>query len=523
MKKFLSVILLLSVFLTACTASPSDDGDDIIVRQGTENVLNLGMDSVDTLNPVLSKSVSVRECMELVFEPFFSFDDSFNPIPVLAEDCVMNDPYSYTLTLKSGILWHDGTEMTAADAEHTFNLIRYNDTPYTSQISSISGVRYIDKYTLGITTSRPVPNFKALLSFPVVQSGASADDADYIPVGTGPYKYSEKISSNKISLVPNGNWRGTLATIDKIYIHSVRDKQALINAYNASEVSILSSNILDLRSNTPRGDNNINDFVSDSFVFVGINNSRSELSGSNTRRAVSYLIDKSDIVTTEVFSRAVGVDLPINPSAWYCPKINSEAPDFGEIIQLLNADGWQRGENKKFTRKITREDGGEVTEALTIGITVNSDNEEKVRIAKKIAADLSQLSIDTTVSAMDFEDYKSAIEEKSYSMFIGEVKLGYNMDPYSLTAADGNYFAFNSEKMKAAVYALGEKATDEEIKNAFSEFAAAFSEEMPFVPLFFRKESVIFEKNISGISMPTMFRAFRNSENWYISKAKTTE
>lgn len=523
MKKILSVILLLSLFLTACTKSPSDNGDDLIVRHGTENVLNLGMDSVDTLNPVLSKSASVRECMELVFEPFFSFDDSFNPISVLAEDCVMNDAYSYTLNLKSGIMWHDGTEMTAADAEHTFNLIRYNDTPYTSQIAPVSGVRYIDKYTLGITLSRPVPNIKALLSFPVVQTGTSASDENYIPVGTGPYKYNEKISSNKFSLVPNENWRGTLATIDKVYIHSVRDKQALINAYNASTVSVVSSNIMDLRNNTPRGENNINDFVSDSFVFLGINNSRSEFSQEGTRRAISYLIDKNDIVTTEVFSRAVSVDLPINPSAWYCPKNNSDKPGREEIMQLLLSDGWQQNQNKKFTRKVITEDGGEITESLSVNICVNSDNEEKIRIAKKIANSLSQFGIEAAVSPVDFEGYKRAIEEKTYSMFIGEVKMGYNMDPYSLTADSLNYFSSNSEAMKTAVYNLGTKANDEEIKNAFSEFSSVFSKEMPFVPLFFRKESVIFEKNISGISMPTMFCAFRNPENWYISKTKTAE
>ena len=108
--KTVSLMLIISLTATACTSEILVD-DDLIVQTEKNNVLNLGMDSVDTLNPVLSKSTSVRECMQLIFEPLFTFDEALNPISVLAESCVMaNDEYSYLLKIKEGVFWHDGTE-----------------------------------------------------------------------------------------------------------------------------------------------------------------------------------------------------------------------------------------------------------------------------------------------------------------------------------------------------------------------------------------------------------------------------
>lgn len=523
--KITSIMLIFSLLLSSCTSQISSDDDDLIVQAQSDNVLNLGMDSVDTLNPILTKSTSVQECMQLIFEPLFTFDEAFNPVCALAESCVAtSDAYSYILKIKQGILWHDNRELTASDVLHTFNLIRYNDSYYTSMLSPISSVSYIDKYTLKLTVSRPVPNFTALLSFPVVQAEATTDVIDYIPIGTGPYKYDEKISSDKIQLVPYENWRETLATIDKIHINIVKDGQALINAYNASSVNILSSNVMDLLKNTPRGENNINDYTSNNMVFLGINNEKSEFSSSNTRQALSYLIKRDEIVTTEIFSRAIPSKIPINPSAWYYPKSSDSETDPEYIKELLALDGWNMNENGNFTREkeLTIQDEVSVVhQILKADILVNSDNDERVRVAEKIANAFSSFGIQTTITKASFEEYKSIISNNNHTMFIGEIKIPYNMDLHSLLVSENNYFGYSSSDMNIIMNKLGTAQSSEEVKSAYSDFSVKFLTDVPFVPLFFRKESIISEKNISGITMPTMFTSFRSPENWYISKTKS--
>ncbi len=525
--KIVSIMLIFSLLLSACTSQNSSDDDDLIVQAQSDNILNLGMDSVDTLNPILTKSTSVQECMQLVFEPLFTFDEAFNPVCALAESCVASsDAYSYTLKIKQGILWHDNSELTASDVLHTINLIRYNDSYYTSMLAPISGVSYIDKYTLKLTVSRPVPNFTALLSFPIVQSDATTDVIDYIPIGTGPYRYDEKISSDKIQLVPNENWRENLATIDKVHINIVKDGQALINAYNASSVNILSSNVMDLLKNTPRGENNINDYTSNNMVFLGINNEKSEFSSSNTRQALSYLIKRDELVTTEIFSRAIPSKIPINPSAWYYPKSSDSETDPEYIKELLALDSWTLNENGSFTREkeLTIENEVSVVhQTLKADILVNSDNDERLRVAEKIAHTFSSFGIQATVTKASFEEYKSIISNDNHTMFIGEIKIPYNMDLHSLLVSDNNYFGYSSSDMNNIINKIGTAQSTEEIKSAYSDFSVKFLTDIPFVPLFFRKESIISDKNISGITMPTMFTSFRSPENWYIVHTKSTK
>lgn len=521
--KLVSVVLMVSILATACTNTPSsEDEGDLIVQAESNSVLNLGINSVDTLNPILSKSVSVRECMQLIFEPLYSFDEGFNPISVIAESCTPSaDATSYTLKLKNGIMWHDNTELTAYDVQHTINLINDNDSYYKSLITPINDVIYLDKYTLVLRLLRPVPNFTALLSFPIVQQKATPDVVNYMPIGTGPYKYDKKVSSDKIQLIPNENWRGTLATINKVHLNVVKDNEALINSYNANSISALSSNVMDLRKNTPRGDNNISDYTSNNLVFLGINNSKSEFSSTNTRQALSILVDRNDIVTTEVFSRAVPVNIPINPSSWYYPKNNSDENGMDYIKELLALDGWKQNEDGNFVKEY--EETEDESKFLVADIIVNSENEEKVRIATKIANSFSSFGIETTVTKIPFEEYKQRVSDKNYSLFIGEINLPYNMDLHSLLVEDDNYFAFSSDEMDSVIRRIGISKTTEEVKTAFGEFQTNFLTSTPFVPLFFRKESVIFDKNVSGISVPTMFASFRNPENWYISKTKAAE
>ena len=525
--KIIMIMLIISLLTAACTSERVIDDDDLIVQAEKNNVLNLGMDSVDTLNPILSKSTSVRECMQLIFEPLFTFDEALNPICVLAESCVMSeDAYSYVLKIKEGVFWHDGTEMTAKDIQHSINLIRYNDSFYTKTLNAVSSVSYIDKYTLKLGVSRPVPNFTALLSFPVVQNKATTEVEDYIPIGTGPYMYNDKVSAGKIELIPNSNWRGNIASIDKVHLNVVKDNQSLINAFNASSVNVLTSNVMDLKNNTPRGENNINDYISNNLVFLGINNSKSEFSGNNTRQAISYLIDRDGLVTEEVFSRGVAVKIPINPSAWYNPKSGGDKHEADYIKELLSLDGWILSENAYKREKEIYSNGSNtpetVSQTLSASIIVNEGNSERMRIAERIASELNAFGIETVVKMVSFDEYQHRIQDKNYTMFIGEIQIPYNMDLHSLVCGD-NYFSYSSQDMDSLIYKLGTANSTEQIKTLFSEFSVEFLSDSPFVPLFFRKESVIFEKNISGVSMPTIFTAFREPENWYITYKKAAD
>lgn len=526
------ITLLLSLFLTSCSpvANQEEDSENIILQPESSNIINLAIDSNDTLNPILTKSVSVIDAMQLIFEPLFYYDTSLNPICALAESCIpSDDALSYTLKIRNGVLWHDGKPLTAADILHTINLIRFNDTVYTSSLSCISSVTTTDNLTLSIRLNRPVPNLTALLSFPIVPNSKATEPSEsYIPIGTGPFRYDDKITSDKIRLVKNENWTGTKPSVNEIHLNLLKNSTDIINAFNASEVDAITSTVMDLKTNAIRGEVYSADYVSNTMFFIGFNTSSSLFMSSNTRKAISYLIDRQDIVTNEIFSRGEPAKLPVNPTAWYSPKIPDTKYDNDYIAEMLALDGWASNEKGQYTRTRQQytDDSDEpalVSELLKADILVNDDNDERYRIATKTADRLNSFGIETTVTLVSFEDYKQRITDKSYSMFVGEVRIAGNMDCYSLLAATDNYFAYSSEAMNNMIYRLGSAKSAEEQTVAFSEYANLFLDEMPFIPLFFRKETVYFEKNISGITFPNLFTAYCSPENWYIVNNSAAE
>lgn len=532
-KCILSAILIIS--LSGCSGGnlfnkDSDDEDAIIVSSHSKNAINFGIEGLDTFNPILTNSSTVFDCMQFVYEPLFSFDEGLNPVCVLADSCIASsDGMSYTIKLKDNILWHDQTPFKPVDVLHTINLIRYNQTRYANSLSCISSVSVADDNSLFIKLNRPVPNFTALLSFPIVQESVTAEVLrDFVPIGTGAYKYEGKITSDKIKLVPNENYRGGQPAIGQIHLNILKDKVACSNAFNAGEIDAITSVTMDFSKNTPRGEINTYDYISNNMVFMGINNQKSELSGKNTRKALSCLIDKQDIITTEIFSRAVEAKIPINPSAWYHPQIPSAKYDDEYITEVLALDNWMRNDEGVFTRNIQKyvdgiEEPVDVGQTLKINIIVNDNNEERYRVAKKIGDTFNAFGIETSITLVSFEDYKTRIGEKNYDVFLGEIKLSDNMDLYSLLCDKQNYFSYYLSSMHNLVYRMGLDNSSEEQKATYTEFANLFMDEMPFIPLFFNKESVIFERSISGVSKPTIFCSYPDIKNIYISQKITTQ
>lgn len=537
-KKAAALLLIFSLLLTACGSentalretgeniSNLESGDLIVNRD--ENTLRLGVYDFDTFNPIITQSQSVTDCMQLVYDPLFTFDETLNPIGVLAESCTPSQDFrQYTIKLRQGIKWHDGSDFTAADVVYTIKLIKNNDTAYTSELSCISDA-YSSDGAVVIKLSGTVMNFINLLGFPIVKAGTPGTaDKNYIPVGTGPYRYESNTSSRVTALTAVSD----TAAIGRVTISRCKDKAAMINAFNAGEINAITSGAMDLKQNTPRGDVSISSCTSSNLIFMGINNECSALSGASTRKALAMLTDKGSIVEKELFSRGAAADSPINPSAWFAYHTDTKSFDRDTFNSLLSADGWARDENGGYVRRVTVNTAPEgeepiystETEELSLEILVNTENEERTRIAAGIQAMLRQAEIDAEVFGTDFDTYTNLIAEGQYELFIGELCLPRNGDPSALTKSGSNYFSYSNPDLDNIIYSAGFTSDTEMLSGYIRDYTLKLAEDMPFVPIAFRTESVILDKRLSGTVAPTLYTKYRNVENWYFSKQPQRE
>ena len=196
-------------------------------RDGQLNIIYWQAPS--TLNPFLSGGTKEGESASIVLESLARFDDTGAMVPWLAESIptvenggLSEDLTSITWTLKEGVMWSDGTALTANDAVFTW---KYCTDPaggcaQLSYFEGVSNIEAVDDRTVKITFDAPKPfPYTALVGMqsPIIQAAQFADctgekaptctDANFKPIGTGPFKVDEFKPNDVIQYSANENFR----------------------------------------------------------------------------------------------------------------------------------------------------------------------------------------------------------------------------------------------------------------------------------------------------------------------------
>ena len=181
------------------------------------------------LNPYLSSGTKDIESASLVVEPLGRYDQDGALVAYLAEEIptvenggVSEDLKSITWKLKSGLKWSDGSDVTSADVKFTADYCM-NPEGGCAQLAKFEGVdsvEIIDDLTVTVTFGEAKPNpygpFMGGQS-PIIQmaqfencTGAKAPectDANFGPIGTGPFVVTDFRPNDVISMVANENYR----------------------------------------------------------------------------------------------------------------------------------------------------------------------------------------------------------------------------------------------------------------------------------------------------------------------------
>ncbi len=132
------------------------------------------------------------------------------------------DRRRWTLTIRKGAMYHDGSEFTAAAAVWNFDKLLKQDAPQfdpkqaaqgRSRIPGIASYRAVDKYTLEIRTSEPDAFLPYQITWIPMSSpahwekvGKSWDAYAKSPSGTGPFRLVSWTPRERAEMVPNKNY-----------------------------------------------------------------------------------------------------------------------------------------------------------------------------------------------------------------------------------------------------------------------------------------------------------------------------
>jgi peptide/nickel transport system substrate-binding protein len=233
--------LLLTAWSLGAHASPAPGG-----------TLTVGLYSAPaSLDPAgQSGDAGAQAVMYAVYDPLVDVQGDGTYKPALATKVERSaDSRVWTVTLRSGVLFHDGTPFNAQAVAAHFKRLADPATRCTclSTVQAIESVATPNAQTVVFTLARGWAAFAVQVlgnSFAFIPSptAVAAAGADYPsrPVGTGPFKLVQFSRGDRIVVERNAAyWRSGLPHLDRVVFRPLPDEQTRLQSLRAGDIDLM--------------------------------------------------------------------------------------------------------------------------------------------------------------------------------------------------------------------------------------------------------------------------------------------
>ena len=486
MKRIIPLLLVLSLLLCSCnieevdvTSPPAEDAAAEEYKPDTDT-FGVAFASNESTNPYTTSNKLNIELMGLICEPLFSVSESFAPTPVLCEDYTYSD-LEYRLNIKSGVTFSDGTALRPSDVEYSLREAMAPGSYYASRLGVISSVSSSNKKGY-VTIKLRYDNARlaSLLDIPIIKSGTKDN---LLPIGTGIYAPKDDLSS---LLLREGHHSGKTSKYSVIPMYDVSSSDELMFEFDTHNVSVYTSDPTGTNSSAPQSSVDRTNVPTTRLHYIVFNVRKGALADKNVRRAIARAIDRESAATSDFALMGVPAALPVHPAS----AVYSESA----------ADPLAYDNETPIT----------VSEPLTI--LVNSENSGKLAACKRIAETLTRLGAPTTVRALPYSEYTSALSGGDFTLAYAEVSIGADFDITRLISGSLNYGGFSDASMNAALAAY--LAGDEGLGGYFR----TFCDTVPFAPIMFKDTAMYTQENFFEKVTPSSQNVYYGFCDWVIKE-----
>jgi peptide/nickel transport system substrate-binding protein len=263
---------------------------------------------------------------------------------VLADSIEPNADFtSFTVTLKSGIKWSDGTPLTAGDVKTLFETyVLAEKSAIKGNVSGIASVDAPDDATVVFNLAEAEAPFPALLTLiPIWKPTPNLAQTD-LPIGTGPFMFDTWEPNVETKLVKNTNyWRkdadgNQLPYLDEIDVTAITAGDTRVNAVQSGQVDLaMSTDPLEIAS---LGDvATINQISLNAGGGIFLNTAKAPTDDVRVRQALAYATNKADIMEA-IGGGDARDEYWVSDSPWWSKDASDATPgfDLDKAKQLLD-------------------------------------------------------------------------------------------------------------------------------------------------------------------------------------------
>lgn len=438
---------------TGTASTEASTEGSVSTSDGSTLRINLASEP-DKLDPALNTTVDGAALAANSFVGLFTFDKDSNPVPALVSDyTVSDDGLTYTFTLKDGLKWSDGSDLTAADFEYSWK--RAADPQTAADYSYLFDVFAKDGDTINVKAdgntltavlAAPCPYFLQLCAFPVFmpvpQAAVEAANAD----GTNPGAWC-----SEAGFVSNGayvctSWKHNESMVyeknpyfydaDNVKVEKLEfmlsaDDTATFSAYNAGDLDFIDNVPSDeVASVINNADFHVDDQLGNYYIAFNVNDKMfdgmSAEDAATLRHALGILIDRGYIAENigQTGQKVATAFVPDGMSdgnggifreddydysdadshGYYTAEYDFDAAK-AEATELLESIGY------KFNDDGTLSDENPISVEYLI-----NENTEHQAIAEAIQSDWSSIGVDVTIKTEEWDTFLNDRKAGAFSI-----------------------------------------------------------------------------------------------------------
>lgn len=487
-----------------------------VVEESIIKDIRLALTNYDTMNPLMTNNREVLNIDTLIFEPLFTVTKDYQLQPCLAKECSKTGDRIYVVKTVNNVSWHDGTPFTAKDVKFTIDTLKNRNSVYSYNVDKIESAEVVDATTIRITLYENIPFFEYNLIFPIMSSnyyyGEDFYSSTKTPIGTGRYKITN-ISTNSITLAKNERWKSSTKTeeikIENIKINLYSSMGEAYNSFKLGNVDILNTSNPNFQEYIGTIGFNKTDYPGRQFDFLSFNCEDPILQDKAVRQAISYAIDKSNIVSAIYSNQNSVAEYPLDYGNFLYTENNaSSGYNAEQAKKVLEDNGWDYS-NNRWKKKI---DG--VNKTLRLKISVDNENSSRVAVAELIEQQLEEIGIDITIEKVSNSKYNSHIDNKNYQILLTGVYTSYSPD-LTYYFSTGNISNYLNEDMLDLLNNASILKETKQLKEVYKKIYNLYKEDVPFVGLYRNKNITISTQSLVGEIEPNNYTSFYGIEKWY--------
>ncbi len=500
-----------------------------VQAETVKDSLSVGIISSKTtkLMPLLPEDRDFVSLYGLVYESLLRIGDNGLPEPYLAKDIDNVGGNTLNFEIRDDVSFSNGQKLTAYDiaASGNFILERAKNEEglpqghYSLMRYNIKSFQATSETQLTVLTERPYFISLYSLTFPVVPANQVQQEN---PAGSGPYVIDQFEPGKSLWLKANASWWKQHPQVETILVSFYQNTKKLVSDFEYGRLdTAITRSLAAAQYKSGVGVLSL-PYRTNQLEVLLLNNNEYRLKDAEARRAIMKAIDLNAIGNRVFAGRVSRAYTPFPSASFMYADLDSYYQyNLEEARQTLENLGWNDNDDDGILDKID-EEGNLANFALRLLVYEDPENSVRYETALRIKSMLERLKISVRIELKSIDQVHTHLQAHSFDMALVAFQMDDAFDPgfllMSSNAKVGNFGRYKSKKMDTLMAEYREQTGLSEIAYKGQEIQLQFTEDLPFIPLFYRMGSMLTRKVFTNARDIRENSVFRGIEEFNIKK-----